>query len=181
MAKLNIEKKLTGSIMVIVILACCLCVTTFALVWANLTVENSLFHTGSVEINLNDGEAVIHENEFLFEPGMLVEKEFFIKNDSTCSVYYKLYLDDVRGGLADVLEIKILDGDKILYQGVAKDLTKDEVVAADDMLQIKEKRNLKITFYYPKEKGNDGQGLDLSFTIGVDATQTKNNPNRLFD
>lgn len=181
MANTNTEKKLTKGIMVIIVLACCLCITTFALVWANLTVENSLFHTGSVSINLNDGEAVIHENEFLFEPGMLVEKEFFIENDSTCAIYYKLYLDDVVGGLADVLEIKILDGDKVLYQGVAKDLTKDEVIAADDMLQIKEKRNLKITFYYPQNTGNDGQGLDLSFTICADATQTKNNPNRLFD
>ena len=89
-------KKLTGGIISVVILALCLCVTTFALVWATVTVENNLFHTGTVKINLNDGEPVIQQHEFLFEPGMTVEKDFFIQNQSTGDVYYKLYFDNVR-------------------------------------------------------------------------------------
>lgn len=174
-------KKLTGGIIAIIVLAVCLCITTFALVWASVSVENNLFHTGSVEINLNDGKPVIHENEFIFEPGMTVKKEFFIENNSTLSVYYKLYLDNVSGGLADVLEISIKDGEKTLYTGTANELNRQSVVAADDILQIKEKKTLTVVFYYPEDKGNDTQNLDLTFTMCADATQTKNNPNRLFD
>lgn len=181
MADTTTSKKLTGGIVTIVILAVCLCITTFALIWASVSVENNLFHTGSVKINLNDEKPVIHENEFLFEPGMTVEKEFFIENNSTWSVYYKLYLDNVSGGLADVLEITIKDGEKTLYTGTASQLTRKNVTAADDVLEIKEKKTLTIVFHFPESKGNEAQNLDLTFTMCADATQTKNNPNKLFD
>ena len=100
-------KKLTGSIIAVVVLAICLVITTFALVWATVSVDNNLFRTGSVKINLNDGKPVIEEHEFLFEPGMTVKKDFFIENESTCDVFYKLYFENVQGGLADVLEITV--------------------------------------------------------------------------
>lgn len=181
MADTNTAKKLTGGIITIIVLAICLCFTTFALVWATVSVENNLFHTGSVDINLNDDKPVIHENEFIFEPGMTVKKEFFIENNSTWSVYYKIYFDNVSGGLGDVLRITVKDGEKTLYTGTANELNRQSVTAADDILQMKEKKTLTVVFYYPEDKGNDTQNLDLSFTICADATQTKNNPNRLFD
>ena len=56
--KKNISKKMTGSIMLTVILSICLCMTTFALVYATVSVDNNLFNTGKVEINLNDGKPV---------------------------------------------------------------------------------------------------------------------------
>lgn len=180
MAEKNTEKKLTGGIVTIIVLSICLCITTFALVWASVSVENNLFHTGSVELNLNNGKPVIHEREFMFEPGMTVKKDFFIENNSTQSVYYKLYLDQISGGLADVLEISIKDGDKLLYQGTATEINR-QGAAADDILQIKEKKTLTIVFYFPEDKGNNTQNLDLTFTLCADATQTKNNPNKLFD
>lgn len=181
MANRTTEKKLTGGILAIIVLVICLCITTFALVWASVSLENNLFHTGKVELNLNDGKPVIHENEFIFEPGMTVEKEFFLKNNSTWSVYYKLYFDNISGGLADVLEISIKDGDKVLYKGTANELNSRNVSAADDILQIKEKKVLTVVFYFPEDKGNSTQNLDLTFTLCADATQTKNNPNKLFD
>ncbi len=174
-------KRLTGGIIAIIILAVCLCVTTFALVYATVSVENNLFHTGEVKINLNDGEPVIREHEFLFEPGMTVKKDFFIENNSTWDVYYRIYFDNVSGGLADVLEITVKDGDKVLYSGTANELTKKNVTAADDTLKIGQKRNLTVYFHYPESSGNDTQDLDLTFTLCAEATQTKNNPNKLFD
>ncbi len=173
-------KKLTGGIITIIVLAVCLCITTFALVWASVSVENNLFHTGSVEINLNDGKPVIHENEFIFEPGMTVKKDFFIENNSSWSVYYKLYLDNASGGLADVLEISIKDGEKALYTGTANELNRRSVTAADDILQVNEKKTLTIVFHYPENAENNTQSLNLAFTMCADATQTKNNPNKLF-
>ena len=174
-------KKLTGSVIAIVILSICLCITTFALVYSTVAVENNLFHTGTVKLNLNDGNPVIEEHEFLFEPGMTVEKEFFIENQSTWDVYYRLYFSDIDGELSDVLEVAVRDGNKILFNGKMADMTKDKVGAADDILKLKERRNLTVSFHFPEEVGNAAQRLYLTFTMGADAVQTKNNPNKLFD
>ena len=181
MAENKTAKRLTGGIVAIVALAVCLCITTFALVYASVSVENNLFHTGKVKINLNDGKPVIREHEFIFEPGMTVKKDFFIENDSTWDVYYRIYLENVSGGLKDVLEITVKDGDRALYSGTASELTQQNVTAADDTLKIGQKRNLTVYFHFPEDKGNETQNLDLTFTMCTEATQTKNNPNRLFD
>lgn len=177
----TVSKRLTGSIVLFVILLVALCITTFALVWAQVSVSNNLFHTGKVKINLNDGKPVIEEHEFVFEPGMTVKKDFFIENQSTWDVYYRLYFTDVDGGLADILEITVKDGDKVLYSGKAADLTREQVGAADDILGLNEKRTLTIYFYFPEEAANDTQNLYFAFSVNADAVQTKNNPNKLFD
>ena len=174
------SKRLTGGIVAVIVLAVCLCITTFALVYATVSVENNLFRTGEVKINLNDGKPVIREHEFLFEPGMTVQKDFFIENDSTGDVYYRIYLDNVSGGLGSVLTVMIKDGDKILYNGTANELTVQSVTAADDILKIGQRRELTAVFHYPEDKGNDTENLDLTFTMCAEATQTKNNPNKLF-
>jgi hypothetical protein len=181
MAETKTAKKLTGGIVAIIVLAVCLCITTFALVWATVSVENNLFHTGTVKINLNDGKPVIEEYEFLFEPGMTVEKDFFIENESTCDIYYKLYFDNVNGGLADVLQITVKNEEKTLYQGTAENLKRNAVAAADDVLKIGERQELTVYFYFPEEAGNSAQNLTLTFDMCADAVQTKNNPNKLFD
>lgn len=182
MAKENgTAKKLTGSVIAIIVLAVCLCITTFALVYSTVAVEDSLFQTGTVELNLNDGRPVIEEHEYLFEPGVTVEKDFFLENQSTDDVYYRLYFDNVEGGLAGILDVTIRNGDTVLYTGKASALTKEQVGAADDILQPNERRELTIAFHFPKEAGNRAQDLYLSFDLKADAVQTKNNPNRLFD
>lgn len=174
-------KKLTASVAAIIVLAVCLCITTFALVYSAVAVEDNLFQTGEIKINLNDGKPVIEEHEFLFEPGMTVEKPFFIENQGTWDVYYKLYFDKVEGGLADVLEVEIRDGSAVLFAGKISDLTKERVGAADDILKFKERRELTVSFHFPEEAGNTAQNLYLSFVLKADAVQTKNNPDRLFD
>ncbi|MCI9449373.1 MAG: hypothetical protein HFE30_03870 [Clostridiales bacterium] len=175
------SQKLKASIVTVIVLAICLCITTFALIWATVSVENNLFHTGIVRINLNDGRPVIEEHEFIFEPGMTVKKDFFIENESTWDVYYKLYFTDVEGGLADVLEITVKDGNKVLYSGKASDLTKENAGAANDVLKLNERRELTAYFHFPEEAGNEAQNLVLTFSMSADAVQTKNNPNKLFN
>ena len=173
-------KKLTKSVVTIITLAVCLCITTFALVYSTVSVDNNLFQTGEIKINLNDGKPVIEEHEFLFEPGMTVEKAFFLENQSTWDVYYKLYLDNVEGALADVLDVSVRDGDTVLYHGKAADLTKERVGAADDILKLNERRELTITFHFTEDAGNAAQNLYLFFDLKADAVQTRNNPDRLF-
>ena len=80
-----------------------------------------------------------------------------------------------------MLTVTIKDGEKILYSGTANELTKQNVIAADDTLQIGQRRDLTVMFHYPENQGNDTQNLDLTFTLCAEATQTKNNPNKLFD
>ena len=175
------SKKLTASVVAVFILAICLCITTFALVWATVSVDNHLFHTGFVKINLNDGKPVIEEHEFLFEPGMTVKKDFFIENQSTWDVYYKVYFDDIEGGLADVLDVSIRHGDIALFEGKANELIRENVGAASDVLKLNERRELTVYFHFPEETGNSVQNRMLMFSMKADAVQTKNNPNKLFD
>lgn len=174
-------QRLTAGIITVIVLVLCLAVTTYALVYATVQIENNVFQTGSVSINLNDGKPVISEHEYLFEPGMTVEKPFFVENESTWSVYYKVYFDNVQGGLADVLEITVKDGDEVLWTGTAGELTRANVAAADDMLQIGERRDLTISFYFPRESGNAAENMTLVFDLCAEAVQTKNNPDKLFD
>ncbi len=165
----------------ILLLAAALTVTTYALSYATVVSEGNEFRTGIVSIDLNGGETIIRGNEYLFEPGMTVEKPFYIQNQSTWAVYYKIYLADVEGGLADVLQITILNGEKVLYQGTATSLTREAVSAADDLLLIGERRDLTIRFHYPENGDNDGKENKLTFSLCADAVQEKNNPDREFD
>ncbi len=181
MAEIKTVKRLTGGIATLVTLALCLCLTTFALVYAGVSVDNNLFGTAEVKINLNDGQPLIRENDLLFEPGMTVKKDFFIENQSTLDVYYKIYFTDVSGGLADVLTVTVMDGDETLYAGSVAGLTRENVSAAKDALGIGQRRNLTAYFSFPEESGNEMQKNDLTFTVCAEATQTKNNPDRLFD
>lgn len=180
MAEPKTAKRLTVGIAAIIILAICLCLSTVALVYASVSVENNAFTTGNLRINLNDGKPLIREYEFAFEPGMTVKKDFFIENDSTCDVYYRLYLDNVSGGLGNVLVVTVKDGEKNLYSGIANEFTSQNTTAADDILNIGQRRELTVYFHYPEDMSNDTEGLDITFTMCAEATQVKNNPNRLF-
>lgn len=178
--KKSAKKKLARSITAIAVLAVCLCITTLALVYSMVSVEGNLFQTGIIKINLNDGKPIIEENEFLFEPGMTVEKKFFIENTGTWDVYYKLYLENLEGGLADVLEVSVRDGDTVLYSGSASDFIKEKTGAVQESLRLGERRELTMTFHFPEDAGNQTQNLYLSFDLRADAVQTKNNPERVF-
>ena len=175
------SKRLVASIVAVVALAICLCITTLALLYSTVVVDSNLFQTGEVKINLNDGEPVIEAHEFLFEPGMTVEKSFFIQNEGSCDVYYRLYFENLEGGLADVLEVSVQDRDTVLYSGKASDLTQETAGTADDLLEQNERRELTISFHYPQEAGNAGQGQYLFFALSADAVQVKNNPQRMFE
>lgn len=181
MSKTQTARRLTAGIIAIIVLSVCLCITTFALIYASVTIDENLFHTGMVKINLNDYKPVIKESDFLFEPGMTVKKDFFVENESTEDVYYRIYFDEVSGGLSDILEITIKDGETVLWQGTANELTRDKVGAAETALAENECRDLQISFYYPPDSGNEGQSLDLAFELRAEATQTKNNDKREFN
>lgn len=80
----------------------------------------------------------------------------------------------MSGGLSDVLQIRIQDGDRVLFEGTAESLSRKNVIAADDVLKIGERRTLTAYFHFPEETGNQAQDLTLSFDLCADAVQTKN-------
>ncbi len=176
----KITLRLSASVAIVVLLCICLAVTTLALVYSMVSVDNNLFVTGTVKINLNDNKPIISENEFIFEPGMTVKKDFFVKNESSCDVYYKLYFKNINGELADVLEVKIYSGDTVIYDGTPTELTRNNVLSTDDILRLNETKKLSVYFHFPENAGNETENLFLSFDFAADAVQVKNNSNKEF-
>ena len=177
MEKSKTAKRIRANVIVIFLLVICLCLNTFTFFNTEIIVESNIFGTendsvksNSEKINLNDGNPVITENEFLFEPGMTVTKDFFIENLHSGDLFYKLYFEDVSGGLEDILEISIKDGDSVLYSGTASTLTADNVSPVPEALPKKTKKTLTINFHYPETAGNDTQGLTLSFVLCAEVT-----------
>ncbi len=179
---MNRARKLTISIVTLVILCLCLCVTSFALGMVTSEVKNNTFQTGGIEIDLNGGQPVITADEFLFEPGMTVKKTFYIQNNGTWAVYYKLYFSQISGGLGDVLDVTILaeDGSELL-SGKLSALTEQNVPALEDELGVNERQELTILFHFPEDAGNAQQADTLTFELSAIAVQTKNNPDKEFD
>ncbi len=177
----SIERKISRSVIAIIALTACFVITTAALAYSIVSVEGNIFRLGTMEIDLNGEAPVITEKEFIFEPGMTVKKEFYILNNGSFEVYYRLYFQNINGELAEELEVKICDGDKELYKGKMNELTRENTIAADDKLAVGEKRTLQIYFHLPSDAGNDAQNQFLSFDFAADAVQTANNPEKIFD
>lgn len=174
-------KQLTGSVITITVLSFCLCIATIALALATVELSSNVFRTGYIDIELNGNKPIVEEYDLQFEPGMTVVRDFYIENKSPINVYYRIYFADVSGDLNDVLDVSIIYNDKVLYSGTPSELVRENVLAADDILKVNERRDLKMVFHFQEDAGNEYMGKDLRFTICAEATQTKNNPNKLFD
>lgn len=179
---MNDSKKLNISIATLVVLFLCLCVTAFALAYAMLRVDNNVFETGEIDIDLNGGKPVIEADEFLFEPGMTVEKSFYIKNNGTWAVYYKLYFSNVKGDLGDVLDVTIENAEgNVLLQGKLSKLKRHNVPVVEDELKVGERRDMTIIFHFPEDAKNTAQSDNVSFALSALAVQTKNNDGKEFE
>lgn len=182
---MNSKKRLSISLTALIVLCLCLCVTSFALGYTFLRVEDNFFHTGTVDIELQESNFVIQGSstgDFLFEPGMRVYKTFTIENKSTDpnGVWYKIYFDDIRGNLADIIDVTIYDGNTEVLSGKLSTLTRANTNALDQ-LEPGKTREFKVEFHYPENEGNAGQGGTAEFVICAEAVQSKNNPNGLFN
>lgn len=173
-------RRLLASLAILFLLAGLFVLTAFAASRITRQVRENRFQTGAIKINLNDGKTVISEDEYLFEPGMTVVRDFFIENLGTWAVYYKVYFGDVGGELADVLEVEIRDEDsgEVLFAGLLGDMTQRKTQFAEDILDVGERRDMTVSFYFPEEKENETQERSAAFTLCATAVQTKNNPNK---
>ena len=181
MADKKITRKLSVGILTLIGIIGCLCITTFAVLFLSISVSGNTFETGGIGINLNDGKPVIEKDEFLFEPGMTVEKDFFVENTGTDGLYYKLYFDEVSGDLADALEVTVKDGESVILSGKITELTEEAGLAAEDALAFGERRDLKIIFHFPENSENNYKDKTLSFIFYAKAVQSRNNDGKVFD
>jgi len=171
-------KRLTAGIVVFVALCICFCVTTFALIYAIVTVEDNVFTTGTIDINLNDGKEIVYDTG-LVEPGQTIKKEFFIENTGTAPLYYKLYFSNVQGSLATLMKAAITDGVNVLYEGTPATLNKENATAVWE-LGTGEKKTLTLTLHCPIDVGSEAQNMSLGFDLHADAVQIENNTDKYF-
>lgn len=170
--KNRIERSFTLCIILTVILSVLLYILSFILFYA---IE-------PVSIDLNGGEPVIEVRDVPYMPGMAVENPFYIENDGSQAVYYRFYLDNVSGELADLVEVAVLNGNTVLYEGKAKELSRDNVSAADDILLSGDRRYLSVRFRFPEDANfSEGESINLEFDFCADAVRVNKNPNRTFD
>ncbi len=169
------SRRWMGSAVVTVLLVLGLVVTTLAIGLSVAERPDNIFSTGKIKLNLNDSKPVITENEYLFEPGMTVDKPFFLKNEGA-DCWYRLYFNNVSGSLASVLDVTVSDGETVLFTGKMSDLTQSSA----DWLGILPAvgatgsyRTLTITFHFPEDAGNAAQGGTLQFDLCADGTQVQ--------
>lgn len=184
----NLPRRIRINIATIIVLAICLCITTFALV-ASTVVKDNIFKTGKIDIELTGEDGTdnnkIIEGGYLFEPGMTVVKPAYVTNKGTWAVYCKLYFKEIKGDLADILDVTVKDknADKVLYTGKLSGFNKGKNVVDTSPIPVGTKKEYTVIFRYPEAEGNAGQGKTLEFTMDATAVQTKNNtdPNAGFE
>ena len=182
----NLPRRIRINIATIIVLAICLCITTFALV-ASTVVKDNIFKTGKIDIELTGEDGTdnnkIIEGGYLFEPGMTVVKPAYVTNKGTWDVYCKLYFKEMKGDLADILDVTIKDADKVLYTGKLSGFNKGKNVVDTSPIPVGTQKEYTVIFRYPEAEGNAGQGKTLEFTMDATAVQTKNNtdPNAGFE
>lgn len=177
------SRRWMGSAVVTVLLVLGLVVTTLAIGLSVAERPDNIFSTEKIWLNLNNSKPVIAEGEYLFEPGMTVNKTFFLDNEGA-ECWYRLYFDKVSGSLASVMDVTVSDDNKVLLTGKMSDLTKNSVdwlgilPAAENTGNYR--HNMTITFHLPEDAGNAAQGGTLQFDLCADGTQVRNNPGQNF-
>ena len=175
------KKRAVTSIIAIIVLVCMLVVTTYALIASFVSVDNNLFQTERVEIELNGGKTVFDRTDMNIEPGHALVRDFTVENKGTADVHIRLYLENVQGPLQEVLSFAIYDGDKLLFRGPAKELTKDSPCVSDSPLLVGESRTLTAVVTMDTSAGNAYQSGGITFDMTADAVQSRNNPDKSFE
>ena len=190
------RRRWLSSALLTVLLALGLIVTTLA-VSTQISVER-IFHTGTIDIEIGPedfrkdhagepgkaGDPIFPEgapigketsNPFA-EPGMKLSRDFYVRNVGSAAVYYKLYVDEVKGSeLADILDVTITykGSDTPLFSGKLSTLTKGVTIESE--LPAGTLQWFTATICFPQDTDNAVQGKALTFRLCADATQSANN------
>lgn len=142
----------------------------------NYTNLETTIGTGTIDLNFNDGIVIFDDEDLNLQPGESVIKEMFIENVGTEDFYYRIYLENVSGDLADVTVVNIYDENDNLLQSIAtSEFDSSSYFTTDEIVTVGEIINLKIEIVFVEESGNTYQDENLSFDIVASAIQSKNN------
>lgn len=114
------------------------------------------------------------------EPGHSLVRNFTVENTGSADVYVRLYLENVEGALQEVLTFSVYDGDKLLFNGKAKDFSKQSPCISETPLTVGETRTLTAVVKMDESAGNAYQTAGITFDMTAEAVQAKNNPDILF-
>ena len=174
------KKRIYISIAAAAVMFVMLAVTTYSLILSLLSVEDNLFETAQVQLELNNGQTVFNGDDMNIEPGHSIVRDFTVENKSTVEVYYRLYLENVSGPLRDTLTFEIYDGSTLLFSGRADDMTRESPCVDSNPLAAGEVRTLTAVVKMSESASSEYQTASVSFDISADAVQARNNPDRLF-
>ncbi len=177
----SVQKKVWKSIVAIILLFLMFAVTTYALVSSYLSVNDNLFETAKVDIDLNNGVPIFTQNDFALEPGRSNMKRFTITNNSTVDVYYRIYLNNIDGQLQDALTFEIRDGDEVVYTAKMDDFNQDTPFISNEVLSVGETKILSAVVIMDPKSGNRFQSESCTFDVVASATQVRNNPTKVFE
>lgn len=157
-------------------------ITAWALFWSHATIPNNRFRMGTVAVDLNDGRSILPDEGVYLEPGRTVAEDFTVSNVGSAACYYRLHIDNLEGGLAPALHVKIAraGSGEVLYEGSAVGLELGDACVTADPLEPGATDVLTIQVSMVESAGNEYQGADVTFDVTLDATQVKNNEGREF-
>ncbi len=167
----------------------------YAVYYLTLEVKNNYFRTGVVAVSIRfepgDGDKVDLSDEIFYEPGMTVRGDFtvysFDETDGSATtdqrgMWYSVYFTALQGPLADVMEARILDGERELASGRVREMTSAfSSMAPRHMPPGETSHTLTLELHYPESAGNATQGATMEYALGVTAVQRTENPDGRFD
>ncbi len=175
----SIVKKIFNKKTTPVIITVICTITAIAIFICSLN-KVGVLRANKVKINFNDG-APLMESSVALSPMETWTGRAFIENTGKCSVYYRLYLKNIDGALSDKIELTVMIDGNIFYQGVASEFTINNAIVSEKEFNKGEKADVLLILFFNAETEDEGQSKDFRFEVQVDAVQTKNNPNKLFN
>ncbi len=172
------RRRLINAVSSVLVLVCLLTTATMAYEYSIKQVDDNLFTTGEVSIELRREQEAYSR---VIYPNDTVEESFTIRNNGTCDVFYKVYVSNIQGELAKWLEVTVKTDGKVLFSGNMEEFNGAEDSKAVDVLKYGEEKTLTVTIHMSEDSDNSAQGLKLSYDLNVDAVQTKNNHDAQFD
>lgn len=179
------SRRRTASFLGMLLLIAMLGITTYAVTMATLELKDNYFKTGTVDIEFTQDTPYFDGADDNVEAGYSMAREIGVQNVSSTPIYYKLYLDGVRGNLAHALVFRIYSADEartLLYEARADELTENgSPFVSEHILDVDEVESVIIVATVDSGAGNAYQNGYMDFNLVAKAVQVKNNVNIEFD
>ena len=169
----NIKKYGVRIVFIVLILISLTCIA-LAVGFKDVFME-TVFQTGEVKIDLNEGEPIFDDNALDIEPNKKVIADFTVKNIGEVDCYYKVYLENIDGKIADNVVFDIYDSKNNLIKTVnVIDFTSANSIDLKTILTPQEEVSFTINAYLPSDSGNAYQTGKITFDVVAEGIQSKN-------